>query len=61
MRETRTARSSPFDAYTRDKSLRGFLQKLSCLLYEHPEILPLIAENFQYKTLKATDHKGLSI
>lgn len=60
MRETRTAQSSLFDVYTGHK-FGDFLQKLSCLLDERPEILSLIAQDFQFKTLKATGRKGLSI
>jgi transposase, IS5 family len=60
MRETRTAQTSLFDVYTKHK-FGEFLQKLSCLLDESPEILDLIAEDFRYKTLKATGRKGLSI
>ena len=60
MRETRTAQTSLFDVYSGHK-FGDFLHKLSCLLDESPEILDLIAEDFQYKTLKATGRKGLSI
>jgi transposase, IS5 family len=60
MRETRTAQTSLFDVYTGHK-FGEFLQKLSCLLDERPEILALIAEDFQDKALKATGRKGLSI
>jgi IS5 family transposase len=60
MRETRTAQTSLFDVYTGHK-FGDFLRKLSCLLDEHPEILTLIAEDFQFKALKATGRKGLSI
>jgi IS5 family transposase len=60
MRETRTAQTSLFDVYSGHK-FGNFLRKLSCLLDERPEILALIAEDFQYKSLKATGRKGLSI
>ena len=60
MRETRTAQTSLFDVYTGHK-FGDFLRKLSCLLDERPEILARVAEDFQFKTLKATGRKGLSI
>jgi len=60
MRETRTAQTSLFDVYTGHK-FGDFLRKLSCLLDKRPEILARVAEDFQFKTLKATGRKGLSI
>jgi transposase, IS5 family len=60
MRETRTAQASLFDVYAGHK-FGNFLHKLSCLLDERPEILALTAEDFQYKSLKATGRKGLSV
>ena len=60
MRETCTAQTSLFDVYTGYK-FGEFLRKLSSHLDEHPKILTLIAEDFQFKTLKATGRKGLSV
>jgi len=60
MRETRTAQTSLFDVYTQHK-FGNFLRQLSEHLDDHPELLNLLAEDFQFKELKATGRKGLSI
>ena len=60
MRETRTAQTSLFDVYAQHKFGR-FLQQLSDLLDAHPQLLNYIAEDFQFKELKATGRKGLSV
>ncbi|MGD8911637.1 MAG: transposase [Candidatus Thiodiazotropha sp.] len=60
MRETRTAQTSLFDVYAQHK-FGEFLRQLSEHLDDHPELLNLIAEDFQFKELKATGRKGLSI
>lgn len=60
MREIRTAQTSLFDVYARHK-FGEFLRRLSNLLDDQPQLLNLIAEDFQFKELKATGRKGLSI
>lgn len=60
MRETRTAQTSLFDVYAQHK-FGEFLRRFSDHLDEHPELLNLIAEDFQLKELKATGRKGLSV
>lgn len=60
MRETHTLQGSLFDAYTRHK-FGDDLKKLSDLLDRHPQWPAMIAEDFQFKGLKATGRKGLSV
>jgi IS5 family transposase len=60
MREMHTAQSSLFDVYAQHK-FGTFLRLLSNHLDGSPELLHLVAEDFQFKELKATGRKGLSI
>jgi len=60
MREIHTAQTSLFDVYARHK-FGEFLRRLSNHLDDHPALLDIIAEDFQFKELKATGRKGLSI
>lgn len=60
MRETRTAQTSLFDVYSQHK-FGEFLGDLSRLLDDHPEILPLLDEDFRTGGLRPTGRKGLSV
>lgn len=60
MREIHTAQTSLFDVYARHK-FGEFLRLFSNLLDGHPDLLNLIAKDFQFKELKSTGRKGLSI
>lgn len=60
MRESRTAQNSLFDVYSRHK-FGAFLGELSGLLDDHPEILPLLEEDFHAEGTLATGRRGLSV
>ena len=60
MRESRTAQSSLFDLYSPHK-FGAFLNELSRVLDDHPEILPLLEEDFRAEETRATGRKGLSV
>lgn len=60
MRESRTAQNSLFDLYSTHK-FGVFLSDLSWVLDAHPEILPLLEEDFRSEGTQATGRKGLSV
>jgi len=60
MRESRTEQSSLFDLYSPHK-FGAFLGELSGVLDAHPEILPLLEEDFRAEGTRATGRKGLSV
>jgi IS5 family transposase len=60
MRESRTAQNSLFDVYAPHK-FGLFLSNLSRVLDAHPEILPLLEEDFRAENTQVTGRKGLSV
>ncbi|WP_439509459.1 ISNCY family transposase [Marinimicrobium koreense] len=60
MRESRTVQRSLFDLYSPHK-FGAFLGELSRVLDDHPEILPLLEEDFRAEGTQATGRKGLSV
>lgn len=60
MRETRTAQTSIFDRYAEHEHGRQ-LEQLSLLLDDHPEILELIARDFNKADVARTGACGLSL
>lgn len=60
MRETRTVQASIFDFYARHE-FGDFLERLSCLLDEHTELLVVLESDFIGEDVQATGRKGLSV
>lgn len=60
MRESRTAQNSLFDVYSQHK-FGDFLRDLSRVLDDHPQILPLLEEDFRIESVQTTGRKGLSV
>ena len=60
MREIRTVQTSIFDFYAQHE-IGDFLERLSCLLDAHAELLPLLENDFIGADVQATGRKGLSV